>query len=101
MALNVDNTKQLLQDFDFQTLFREELGWNNPKNKASVPFQTKEGVFFRKAIADLSGASVIEITNEEGTIPDAKKRNLISTEIQKLNFEHILIFLDRPRTQSI
>ena len=33
MALNIENTRTLLQGFDFKTLFIEELGWNNPKNK--------------------------------------------------------------------
>lgn len=101
MALNIENTRILLQGFDFKTLFIEELGWNNPKNKAAFPFQTKEGEFVRKAIAELSGATVYEITNAEGTIPDAKARDIISKEIQKINFEHILIFIDKNRTQTI
>ncbi|MBS0646019.1 MAG: ATP-binding protein, partial [Verrucomicrobia bacterium] len=101
MALNIENTRTLLQGFDFKTLFIEELGWNNPKNKAAFPFQTKEGQFYRKAIAELSGATVYEISNDEGTIPDAKARDIISKEIQKINFEHILIFIDKNRTQTI
>ena len=65
MALDVSNTRQLLQSFNFQELFREELGWQNPTNKKAFPFQTKEGIFYRKAIAELSGASVFEITNDD------------------------------------
>ena len=101
MALNIENTRTLLQGFDFKTLFIEELGWNNPKNKSAFPFQTKEGEFFRKAISELSGATVYEITNAEGSIPNAKARDIISREIQKINFEHILIFIDKNRTQTI
>ncbi len=101
MSLNIDQTRQLLQKFEFQTLFREELGWNNPKNKGLLQTKTKEGTFIRKAIAELSGASVYEIYGEAGAIPDVKVRQLISSEIQKLNFEHILIFVDKDRSQSI
>jgi len=101
MALNIENTRTYLQGFDFKTLFIEELGWNNPKNKNTFPFQTKEGQFYRKAIAELSGATVYEITNDEGIIPDAKAREVISREIQRINFEHILIFIDKNRTQTI
>ena len=100
MALDVSNTRQLLQSFNFQELFREELGWQNPTNKKAFPFQTKEGIFYRKAIAELSGASVFEITNDEGIIPDPKTRQLVSTEIQKLNYEHILIFIDKKPTEE-
>ena len=101
MALNVENARNLLQGFDFKTLFIEELGWNNPKNKNAFPFQTKEGQFYRKAISELSGATVYEITTDDGTIPDSKVRDVISKEIQKINFEHILIFIDKGRTQTI
>lgn len=101
MKLNIEAARNLLQSFDFQTLFREELGWSNPSLRTLTPFQTKAGLFFRKAIADLSGATVFEITSENGTIPDSSIRQIISTEIQKLNFEHILIFIDKDRSQSI
>ena len=101
MTLNVENTRTYLQNFDFKALFIEELGWSNPKNKGTFPFQTKEGQFYRKAIAELSGATVYEISNGEGTIPDSKVRDNISKEIQKINFEHILIFIDENRTQTI
>ena len=63
MALNIENTRTLLQGFDFKTLFIEELGWNNSKNKNAFPFTVKESSFYRKAIAELSGATVYEITN--------------------------------------
>ena len=101
MALNIENTRTYLQSFDFKTLFIEELGWNNATNKTAFPFQTKEGQFYRKAIAELSGATVYEITTEAGNIPDSKTRDTISKEIQKINFEHILIFIYNNRSQTI
>ena len=100
MSLNIDNTRRLLQEFNFQELFREELGWQNPSNKRVIPFEIKEGLFYRRAVAELSGASVFEITDDNGNIPDAKTRATISTEIQKINFEHILIFVDRKHNED-
>ncbi|MDI9312879.1 MAG: N-6 DNA methylase, partial [Limnohabitans sp.] len=99
--LNIENTRNYLQAFNFKTLFIEELGWSNPTNKNAVSFNTKAGAFFRKAVAELSGAVVFEITTTEGKIPDAHTRSTISLEIQKINFEHILIFVDKDRTQCI
>jgi hypothetical protein len=99
--LNIDHAKKYLQDFDFKSLFVEELGWSNPVNKNPIPFNTKEGTFFRKEVAGLSGAVAFEITSESGVIPDSKVRALVSTEIQKINYEHILIFIDNERTQSL
>ena len=80
MAINIENTRTYLQSFDFKTLFIEELGWSNSKNKNAFPFTVKESSFYRKAIAELSGATVYEITNDEGKIPDSKTRDAISKE---------------------
>src|ERR1019366_4085654 len=99
--LNIENTRNYLQAFDFKTLFIEELGWSNPTNKNPIPFNTKAGTFNRKAIAELSGAVTFEITSDQGNIPDSSTRAIISLEIQKINFEHILIFVDNHRTQCI
>ena len=55
-------------------MFIEELGGNNSKNKNTFPFTVKESSYYRKAIAELSGATVYEITNDEGNIPDSKTR---------------------------
>ena len=99
--LNIENTRNLLQAFEFKTLFIEELGWNNPTNKNAVSFNTKAGAFIRKSVSELSAAITFEITTTDGTIPDANTRAIISLEIQKINFEHILIFVDKDRTQCV
>jgi hypothetical protein len=101
MTLNIEKAREYLQNFDFKTLFIEELGWNNSKNKNAFPFNVKETQFFRKAIAELSGATIYEITTIDGNIPESKIRDAISKEIQKINFEHILIFIDKDNSQTI
>lgn len=101
MTLNIEKAREFLQNFDFKTLFIEELGWNNSKNKNAFPFNVKETQFFRKAIAELSGATIYEITTIDGNIPESKVRDAISKEIQKINFEHILIFIDKDNSQTI
>ena len=101
MTLNIEKAREFLQNFDFKTLFIEELGWNNSKNKNAFPFNVKETQFFRKAIAELSGATIYEITTVDGNIPESKVRDAISKEIQKINFEHILIFIDKDNSQTI
>ncbi|MFD0795151.1 Eco57I restriction-modification methylase domain-containing protein [Mucilaginibacter litoreus] len=101
MSLNVASAKRLLHNFSFQDLFREELGWNNPKQKQPIPFQTKDGKFYRKSIAELSGAIVFEIIAGDGKIPNANTRQNLSNELLKINFHHILIFVDEERTQTV
>ena len=99
--LNVEYTRAALQNFEFRRLFVEELGWSNPTDPRSIPQTIKDVPFLRKAIAELSGAVVFEITTPDGAIPDSKARVIIAREIQKLHFENVLIFVDQQRTKSI
>ena len=85
--INIQNTKNLLQEFDFKKVFIEELGWSNPTNRNTIPFKTKAGQFSRKAIAELSGAIVYEISTDDGSIPDSNTRAIISQDIQKINHD--------------
>ena len=101
MNLDIGSTRNHLQAFDFIKLFIEDLGWNYPKNKAKFPFQIKEETFYRQETAELSGLVVYEIISPDGLIPDSKTRAIISEEIQKIKFEHLLIFVDQNRTQSV
>lgn len=99
--LNIEQTRKALQAFDFKTLFIEELGWSNPASGKAVTEIIKDITIIRKPIAELSGAVVFEITTPDGEVPEPKKRFAIAKEIQKQHYEHVLIFLDKDRKQSI
>ncbi len=99
--LNIERTRRALQSFDFKTLFIEELGWSNPVSNKIINENIKEVAISRKPIAELSGAVVFEITTPNGEVPEPKQRMAIAKEIQKQHFEHVLIFIDKDRKQSI
>lgn len=99
--LNIERTRKALQSFDFKTLFIEELGWSNPTSNKTINETIKEIAISRKPIAELSGAVVFEITTPNGEVPEPKQRMAIAKEIQKQHFEHVLIFIDKDRKQSI
>lgn len=99
--LNIEKTRKALQSFEFKTLFIEELGWSNPSSSKTLNETIKDVSIIRKPIAELSGAVVFEITTPGGEVPDPKQRFAIAKEIQKQHFEHVLIFIDKDRKQSI
>ncbi|MCX6908358.1 MAG: hypothetical protein NTY01_09990 [Verrucomicrobia bacterium] len=103
MSLNLETTRQHLQDFDFRRLFIEDLGWNNPPFALKpADAEAKGGIRFRRApVAVLSGIHVFEITTPDGAVPDAKTRFVIHTAVSKLAAENLLIFTDKARTQSL
>jgi hypothetical protein len=97
MAINLKKSRQYLQDFDFASLFIEELGWSNPPSDNAIAFKCDRKTFYRKGVAELAGGLVLEITTEDGEIPDAKVRANVHKEICKLALENLVIFLDRDR----
>ncbi len=103
MPLNLQATRQHLQDFDFRKLFINELGWNNPPFALKpADAEAKGGIRFHRApVAVLSGIHVFEITTPGGAIPDAKTRAIIHAAVSALAAENLLIFTDSARTQSL
>ncbi|MEI6646424.1 MAG: DNA methyltransferase [bacterium] len=99
--MNLKDARDCLKAFDFTRLFIEELGWSKPSSPKRVPMQIKDLDFLRREIAQLSGVAVIEITSEDGNIPDAATRAAIHKEIAKLHHENVLIFVDGKRSQSV
>jgi len=100
MPLNIQHTRERLQEFAFEQLFIEELGWSNPASHKSIIDEVGGVAFQRKQLAQLAGVVVLEITGGD-SIPDAKTRAAISKDISKLHHENLLIFVDSARTQSL
>ncbi len=101
MPMQFDRTREHLQQFDFQRLFVEELGWSRPGRKSTFELTVKEERFRCIHVAELAGAVVLEVDAQEGAIPAAKTRAAVHKEISKLYHENLLIFVDRGRTQSL
>lgn len=99
--LNIPKTRDLLQGFDFKTVFIEELGWSQPASRRPVTFEAADENFLRAQIAELSGVVVFEVIASDGRIPDAKTRAAIHKQTAKLHHENLLIFVDGQRTQSL
>ncbi len=100
MNLNFENTRRLLNEFDFGRVFVDELGWSRPQKSKSLPSIVKEEKYDVKIVAELSGVVVCEITGLNG-IPDSSTRKAIHRDITKRHHENLLIFVDTIRTQSL
>ena len=100
-VLNIERTRDLLQRFDFQSLFIEELGWSQPTGKQTTAFNHEGISYERRQIAHLSGVIVFEVHAKDGRMPDAKARAALHKEVSRHHHENLLIFLDQNRTQSL
>ncbi len=99
--LNVQSARETLQAFDFDRLFVEELGWSKPVDTKQAFWNAKGKAFSGRAIAQLGKVAVFELTSEDGTIPEAKARLDVHRAVAKDQHEHVLVFCDRDRSQSV
>ena len=68
--LDVNRVRDLLQDFAFQELFIEELGWNHPAQKRLESIPIGDESFTYKGVAVLGGIEAFEVKSATGVIPD-------------------------------
>ena len=101
MTINFETTRTYLQKFDFAKLFREILGWENPKGIKPIELHIEDIRFNITPISQLAGVVVFEVSADNGLLPNAKVRGSVHKEISKLHHENLLIFLDKARTQSL
>ena len=100
MALNRKRARQLLSDFDFQSLFIGEMGWGSVPDGRPLPIGDTR--YMRRLIAQMSGVTVLEVfpTVPDGTLPDRDISDKIHRQIERLSHENVIIFLDDDRNRS-
>lgn len=101
MNLDITRVRNLLQEFNFKSIFIDELGWSQPSQIKPSPFTFDSTEYEVRQIAQLSGVVIFEIRQKDGKIPDAKKRAAVYRDIAKHHHENLLIFIDGNRSQSI
>lgn len=99
-ALNISQTRDLLAEFNFHSVFIRQLGWSQPASRRAVEYEIQDTTFKCEQIAELSGAVVLEITSPNG-IPNASLRAAVHKRVSQSHFENIIIFVDSRRTQSL
>jgi hypothetical protein len=100
MPLDRTRCRPLLQDFDFRTLFIDELGWDTHRATLDIPLKT--GSADLEAIANKRGFVVWHCaTPVGGTFPDSNARRRIEREATKAAHEHLIIFTDAAKSRQI
>ncbi|MEG4308109.1 MULTISPECIES: Eco57I restriction-modification methylase domain-containing protein [unclassified Microcoleus] len=101
MPQTLKESRELLQDFEFNKLFVQKLGWDNPSSHKTVSVEIEGETYSRKAIAQLNGVVVYEIIADSGNIPNSAQRLTIYREIVQISAENLLIFIDSNRTKCL
>lgn len=100
MPINVNHTKQHLKNFDFKSLFIDELGWDHCGNTHEVSIDSNK--FNLNAVAEKRGmAAFLCSPLSNGNIPDYAVRRKIERQAAKSVHEHIIIYTDIGKTIQI
>lgn len=95
MKFDVAAVRKCLKSFDFQTLFREHLGWDNHNAQLEVPVDDK--TYELTAVAQKRGFVAFTCP----TIPDRATRLKIDHRVTKSVREHFVIYADKEAGQQV
>jgi len=98
MSITRTDFERYIKSFQFKELFNE-LGWDHAVKKQAVA--VKDKVFQLEAVAQKKDFLVFVCSASNGRMPDANERKKIDREINKLFFEHLLIFIDPGKSRQI
>ena len=102
MAIDTRNARRLLRDLELNSLFVEELNWQNPSRRTTTV--TVCDARFRLVPVAESGTLMVfavESVGEDG-IPDLATRKRVHRYVtDNQAHEHILVFINGPRTTTL
>ena len=105
MQINRDQIRQLLRDFEFETLWIEELGWDRHREEVATEIREREGdesEYILTTIAQKRGMAVFLCpARTDGSIPDYAIRRKIQREVARSVHEHLIIYTDAAETTQI
>ncbi len=100
MNINRNRARQLLNDFDLETLFTQELGWDH--HTQTLPILINEAEYTLTACAKKRGmVAFSHVVPSAEEIPDHAARRNIERQATKSVHEHLIIYTDDENTTQI
>ena len=101
MVADILSLRPYLQDFDLTGLMVEELGWNHHR-AAPVSVSAGGENFDLVPVAEKAGFAVYRCgPNSDGAVPPQSVRRQIETQVAKVNYEHLIIFVNAAQTRQV
>ncbi len=101
MNVNAGRVRQCLRDFDFKNLFIQELNWSHCSNRP-IDLELDGNIARLSPFAELGGVVVYQVELlSSGEIPSSSFRRQIENKVKQITHEHIIIFVDADRTNSV
>jgi hypothetical protein len=95
VKFDVQAVRHCLRAFDFQTLFREHLGWDNHKQRLEISVGDQR--YILEAVAQKRGFVAFTCQG----IPDRATRLKIDHQVTRAVREHFVIYVDRQAGEQV
>src|SRR5713226_9430578 len=90
-----------LKDFNFRSLFTQQLGWNN-YNARALYITLDNQTYTLRGVVEKRGVVVYVCEpSPDGSIPLSPIRRKIEKEVTKTSYEHIIIYTDVQREHQV
>ena len=100
MRINPERVRQLLNDFDLETLFTQEIGWDH--HSQTLPIQINEAEYALTACAEKRGMVAFHyVAPSAAEIPEHATRRKIERQVARSVREHLIIYADSTNTTQI
>ena len=100
MRISRDRVSQFLKDFEFETLFVEELGWD--RHSQALPIRVNETEYSLTGVAEKRGMVAFSyVAPSADAIPDHAARRKIERQVAKPVHEHLIIYTDDEKTAQV
>ncbi|MDE0101198.1 MAG: Eco57I restriction-modification methylase domain-containing protein [Bryobacterales bacterium] len=101
MPTAIEDLRPHLQDFDFEGLFIEQLGWNHFQSRP-LRVEVDETVYQLQPIAEKAGfAAYVCEPDEDGAVPPYHAQQKIEHRVAKTAFEHLIVFVDVEQSKQV
>ena len=101
MNIETSELQPYLQEFDFEGLFVEGLGWNYYDVQPNI-VQIDDHAYSLNPVAEKAGFVVFQCTSMfSKDVPRYPIRRKIESQVAKMAFEHIVIFVDGDRKEQV
>ena len=100
MTLSVARLRHYLQEFQLETLFLDELGWDHHSAQLTVSVDGRTYVL--RGLAQKRGVQILLCDPDgDGRLPEHGTRRKIEKQVTKSAYEHLIIFVDGAHTVQI
>ena len=100
MQIDLERSRQYLKQFQLQSLFVEELGWDN-YSAPPLSLLIDGKAYTLNAVAEKRGQVVYTCLSEDGAIPASNIRTKIHKETSRYALENVLVYIDQAQTEQV